>query len=263
MPDQEAEPGGGEPIEVTLYWQAVEAVAEDYLSTVHLLGRDNRSVGQVDRYPAGGMVPTSQWQAGQIWRDVYHVYVNEDAAAPARLRILATLYDAAEEADVTAVGPDGTTAELLIIGEARLGSGSLDQMEIVKPLEISFADNITLLGYDFSSFSAVPGEDLTIDLFWQAAGRPLLDYTVFVQLLDSSGNQVAGADGPPVNGDFPTGWWRSGDMVVDAHLMQIPADIATGDYTVLIGLYDPLTGQRLVRVDGQGDAVSLPLTIGQ
>ncbi len=261
--EQEAIPGGRDPIEVALYWESIEPVSEDYLSTVHLLGRENISVGHVNRYPAEGMIPTSQWQTGQIWRDVYNVYVNQDAEGPARLRILATLYDTEEAADITAVGPGGNAAELLIVGEARLAASSSELLAVERPFEVSFADNITLLGYGLSPSSPSPGDVLRIDLFWQADGTPSLDYTIFVQLLDSDGNQITGADGPPVNGDFPTGWWRLDDLILDTHLMQLPNNITSGDYTILIGLYDPLTGQRSLRLDGQGDAISLPLTIGQ
>jgi hypothetical protein len=261
--EQETEPGGDRPVEVTLYWQAVKPVAEDYLSTVHLLGHDNISVGQVNRYPAEGMIPTGQWEPGQIWRDVYHIYPNEDAAAPARLRVLATLYDAEQEADIPAVGPDGAAAELVIVGEARLAAGEMVEPEISNPLEVALADNVTFLGYNLSPASAQIGEMLEITLYWRADGRPTLDYTVFVQLLNGSGSQLAGADSPPMNGDFPTGWWRAGDVIVDSHTMQIPADAAPGTYTVLIGMYDPNTGRRPARLDGQGDAIHLSVSIGQ
>lgn len=263
QPGQGTEPAGNEPVEVVLYWQAVEPVTEDYLSTVHLLGRDNISVGQVNRYPAGGMIPTSQWQPGQIWRDVYQVYANKAAEGPVRLRILAALYDAEEKTAVTAIGPEGATTELLIVGEARLAAGEVEEAEVERPLLVQLADNITFLGYDLSPLSPTPGETITLTLYWQAEDNPTLDYTVFVQLLDAGGMQVAGADGPPANGDFPTDWWRAGDMVTDNHLMQIPTEIEPGNYTILIGMYDPKTGQRLPRPDEQGESISLPLTIGE
>lgn len=259
---QRTEPGGSEPIEVVLYWELVKPVSKDYLSTVHLLGRDNRSVGHVNRYPARGMIPTSQWQAGQIWRDVYTVYVNQDAEAPARLRVLVSLYDAKAEADVPAVGPDGSAIELIVVGEAGLAAAEGVVLEPERPLEATFGDNIAFLGYELSPSLPAAGEMLNIVLYWRADGRPALDYTVFVQLLDAAGNQLAGADGPPVNGDFPTGWWRNGDMVKDSHLMQLPEDIGAGDYSLLIGLYDPQTGQRLPRMNGQGDSIRIPVTIG-
>ncbi|MFZ0547228.1 MAG: hypothetical protein WAM60_17405, partial [Candidatus Promineifilaceae bacterium] len=262
-PEQSTEPGGDSPIEVVLYWKAVEPVSKDYLSAVNLLGRNNVSVGQVNRYPAMGMIPTSQWEPGQIWRDVYHVYANGDAEAPARLRILVALYDAEQEKDIPAVGPDGTATALLIVGEARLAVRETAEPEIAQPLEVPLADQITFLGYVLSPASPGAEEIATIDLYWRADGRPSQDYTVFIHLVDAAGNQIAGADGPPLNGDFPTGWWREGDVIQDSHLMQISAETAPGEYTILIGLYDPQTGQRSPRLDGRGDVIQLPVTIGR
>ncbi len=107
------------------------------------------------------------------------------------------------------------------------------------------------------------GETLTLNLYWRADGRPSLNYTVFVQLIDPNGNQVAGADGPPLSGDFPTSWWREGDIVTGSRAMQIPDDIIPGNFTILVGLYDPQTGQRSPRLDGQGDAIQISVTIGK
>ena len=48
-------------------------VTADYISSVHLLGREFKSEGQIDRYPAMGMIPTSRWQRGDIYRDEYRI----------------------------------------------------------------------------------------------------------------------------------------------------------------------------------------------
>ncbi|UCG25536.1 MAG: DUF2142 domain-containing protein, partial [Chloroflexota bacterium] len=251
-PDQSTEPGG-EPIEVILYWQASRPVEQDYLSTVHLLGRGAVSVGQVNRYPGSGMTPTSFWQPGQIWRDVYHVHVNRETEAPSRLQVKAGLYDTEQKQDLEAVGPDGQVIELLLVGKARLAGGDEGFAPPEVPLEASFAEGINLLGYDLASDA--DENALTVGLYWQATAQPAGDYTVFVHLLDANGEQVAGGDGPPVSGDYPTSLWLDGDAIVDAHQLSLPADLPAGDYEIVVGLYDPLTTWRLPRLDGAGDAV--------
>src|SRR5690606_12088139 len=75
-PGQRVRPGN-EPVALTLYWQATEETAaqqKDYLTAVTLLGRNLEVVGQVNRHPARGMIPARDWQPGQIWQDVYHIY---------------------------------------------------------------------------------------------------------------------------------------------------------------------------------------------
>jgi hypothetical protein len=72
---------------------------------------------------------------------------------------------------------------------------------------------------------------------------------VFIHIVDSSGQAVAQADGSPVNGDWPTSAWQTNRAVIDPHSITIPA---SGDYRILVGLYDPATVIPLIayRADG-------------
>ena len=251
----------GKPVEVALYWQAVHLVERDYVSTVHLLGRGYTSVGQINRYPAWGMIPTSRWQAGQIWRDVYHVYVNADAETPTRLRVNVGLYDAQAGRALAASGPDGMPMQMVIVGEARLGSDQAASLQPPALLEVALADGIILTGYGLDPQPAVPGDEVRVTLYWQATATPSQDYTVFVHLLGPDGSQVAVADAPPVGNDYPTSLWREGDQVEDPHIMPLPSELLPGTYRISIGLYDPVTGVRVARLDGTGDSIAWPLTV--
>jgi hypothetical protein len=258
--DQIVQSGDG-PVMVVLYWTAVEPVSDDYLSVVHLLGRGYQSVGFVNRYPAWGVVPTGQWQPGEIWRDVYHVTVQSDAPAPSILRIKAGLYDQVAKRDLPAFGPDGAEIDLLLVGEARLAADPKTDMEPDQALEVALDDGITFLGYSMNPKSARPGEDLQLSLYWLATGNPGLDLTVMVHLVDENGDQVFVADGPPVNGDYPTSFWKPGEKIVGERALQIPANIQPGDYQIVIGLYDPTSLVRVPRLDGTGDTIRWGLTI--
>lgn len=252
---------GQEPVEVVLYWQAAVPVTEDYISSVHLLGRDNESVGQVDRYPAAGMIPTSRWQPGEIYRDVYHVYVRETAVAPSRLQALASIYDPETSRPLPAIGPGDQPIDPLIVGEpARLAADASNRAQPAMPLDVAFAQGITLAGYDLVPQPVVPGNPAHLTLYWQAGDSPSQDYTVFVHLLDGEGQRVTGADAPPVAGFYPTSLWQAGDWIDDRHLLSVPADLGPGNYTIAVGLYDPVSGARLSRLDG-GDSAELTIEV--
>ena len=259
--EQSVKPGGG-PVRVTLYWQAASPVSENYLSSLHLLGRELTSVGSVNRHPAGGMVPTSEWETGQIWRDVYHLYAQPAAQAPARLQVRVGLYDPEADADLPVTGPAGERLPLLIVGDARLApaAGAAPPSPNVRR-DVSLSDGVTLLGHTVAPRPAYPGDTLHVTLYWQAASTPSQDYQVFVHLLDPAGAQLVVADGPPVSGYFPTSFWRAGDAVEDEHTLSLPTDLAPGDYRIAVGLYDPESGARLTRQDGEGDAVFITLRI--
>ncbi|MCS7221182.1 MAG: DUF2079 domain-containing protein [Anaerolineae bacterium] len=99
------------------------------------------------------------------------------------------------------------------------------------------------------------GEPLLFDLLWRVVEPIGRDYTVFVHLRDGEGQTVAQADATPAwFGPAPTTGWQTG-WQPDAHRLELPADLPTGEYTLVIGLYDPVTGERLpVRDVAGGDA---------
>jgi 4-amino-4-deoxy-L-arabinose transferase-like glycosyltransferase len=263
LPQQSVTPGSG-PVELALYWQMGMPVSQDYVSSVHLLGRELVSEGQIDRYPANGMVLTSHWQAGQIYRDLYHVYVDETAVAPSQLRVAVTVFDDEAEKALPAMSPDGTIIELLLVGEpVRLAADSSMAPVPDESLEVTFAEGITLAGYDLAPLSPSPGAEIRLTLHWRATDTPTQNYTIFVHLVNSTQTQVVGADAPPVANDYPTSLWRAGDWIDDMHLLEVPSELSSGDYLIRVGLYDPITGRRLARLDGSGDSAEIILAIGE
>ena len=74
-----------------------------------------------------------------------------------------------------------------------------------------------------------------------------------MHLVDSKGALIRDpADGPPLNGDWPTSFWVPGETVVDNRLISLPAQLPHGSYSLRLGFYDPVSGTRLVayRPDG-------------
>jgi hypothetical protein len=121
---------------------------------------------------------------------------------------------------------------------------------------VVFGNQIALTGYHFE-----PTEDyIGVTVAWQARAARLPDYTVFTQLLDAETNErVAGFDTQPLKGEWPTSRWVKGEVVVDEYLIAIPPDFPPGFYKIIVGLYQPETGQRLTWADGQ-DAWLVPWT---
>ncbi len=84
----------GEPVTLTLYWQALEgASAADYTVFTHVLADDGHLVGQHDGPPAGGARPTLGWVPGEIITDQHAMTFREPYAGPARVEV--GLYDPA------------------------------------------------------------------------------------------------------------------------------------------------------------------------
>jgi hypothetical protein len=69
----------GQSANVTLVWQGLRKMDEDYTIFVHLLGPDGLLHGQVDNWPVQGTYPTSTWQSGELIYDSYAVPLDPDA----------------------------------------------------------------------------------------------------------------------------------------------------------------------------------------
>lgn len=93
-------------------------------------------------------------------------------------------------------------------------------------------------------------------LNWQPLEPLDKDYKVFVHVRDANGEVVFQNDKLPLNALLPMTRWPAGEPMRDAHAMVIPKDVPAGTYQVVAGVYDPITGQRLLTAEGN-DAVLL------
>ena len=84
---------------------------------------------------------------------------------------------------------------------------------------------------------------------------------VFLQLWQAD-EQIAGFDGPPVGGNYPTSLWSPGEVVEDVHLLDI-ADVPPGEYDLRIGLYNPTSGERLPAFGPDGPLQDYAVIIGE
>jgi hypothetical protein len=83
----------GEAFHLTLYWQALCDVRENYSVFTQILGRDGRRWAQMDGWPQQGDSPTGTWDRGQIVRDEYTLEVRENAP-PGVYGLWVGMYDA-------------------------------------------------------------------------------------------------------------------------------------------------------------------------
>lgn len=65
---------------VSVQWQALASLAQDYTVFVQLLDGEGRLVGQVDTWPVQGTRPTSRWRPGTVVADAYQLPI--DATLP-------------------------------------------------------------------------------------------------------------------------------------------------------------------------------------
>ncbi len=125
---------------------------------------------------------------------------------------------------------------------------------------LNFGDKLLLLGYDLPA-AARPGDLLPVTLYWQSLAPMDLRYRGFVHLVDDQGRLWGQHDDDPACRLLTTDM-RPGQR--SARQFRLPLDPTTppGEYTILAGLYDPVTLERLEIWDdlagrGQGNSFVL------
>lgn len=109
-----------------------------------------------------------------------------------------------------------------------------------------FGDQIALTNYTVET----DDQEWRVQLEWEALASPLENYTVFVHLRDGE-RVVDQDDGEPAGGYYPTRLWRSGDVVVDTHVLEPPKKWV-GEPQLAVGLYVWPTMEHLEAVTPSG-----------
>ncbi|PIE81944.1 MAG: hypothetical protein CSA11_02180 [Chloroflexi bacterium] len=113
------------------------------------------------------------------------------------------------------------------------------EVDITSNFAVDFA---RLVGH---SMVAVDSRLIDIELVWQASAETPMSYRVFVHLRDENGNLVTQSDAIPDHWTRPTTGWTWGEFIKDKHTLTMPATVAPGEYTFVVGFYEPMTGERL------------------
>jgi hypothetical protein len=249
----------GTPLPLALCWQSLATMDRDYTVFVHLFGREGKAVGQEDTYPGGGNYSTAQWEPGEVICDAYEVLVVPEAKAPSRAMVDIGVYDLDTGERLHAYDQDARPLERVLLAPFKIATWVPDRYDIHHSVEFEVGPDIALVGYRTEESTDT---NLEVALYWQARSTPAEDYTVFVHLLDEAGELVAQHDGQPMGGDYPTSFWEEGETVKDEHDIELPRDLAPGQYQLQAGLYRAGDGQRLAvkNAGGEiiGDTVPLP-----
>lgn len=95
-------------------------------------------------------------------------------------------------------------------------------------------------------FDIHAGQLLPLRFTWRDLRPVNVNYKVFIHLLDANGQIVSQRDYVPVEGIRPTTTWEPKQQEVsDQTALYIFPGTPPGDYMIVMGMYDPDTGERL------------------
>jgi len=101
-------PGG--QLNLTLHWQGLAPIADDYTVFLQVVDAQDRLVGQVDAWPLQGTLPTSQWTPGQTITDPYTIQLDPDMP-PGAYRLLIGWYRLADLRRLPLLNDDGAPVD--------------------------------------------------------------------------------------------------------------------------------------------------------
>jgi hypothetical protein len=231
----------GEPVSVTVVWQAQQALSTDYTAFAHLVDEQGQGWAGEDHQPYDGFYPTSAWGAGEMVRDRFTLTVPVDTP-PGLYHIQVGWYDPATQERLPVGQGDAFHLATLPVGWSATGS------QPMIPLQARFGEAIVLEG---AAWQVGPAE-VEVTLRWSTDAFLDTDYTVFVHLVDpEEGDRLlAQGDGPPLEGRWPASHWLPGVALDDVHTIELPEDLSAGTYHLLVGIYDPASKDRVRLPDG-------------
>lgn len=139
-------------------------------------------------------------------------------------------------------------------------SWSVPEAEILQDNSLNtFGDEIELVDVVINSQPEPTGK-LFIRLYWQPLQQSDTSLKVFVHLIGEINPETGSAlwaqdDRFPQNGRINTNEWQIDTIYRDVYILDV-GTVPTGDYTIIAGIYDPETGDRLITSSGD-DAVEL------
>jgi 4-amino-4-deoxy-L-arabinose transferase-like glycosyltransferase len=242
----------GESLPITLYWQSLRMMGDNYLVFNHLLDKDQRVWGGEDRLPAE-TYGTVLWVPQEVVIDSYTVPVAADA--PDGVYYLDVgLYQRLKQSVMSlplVQANQVLDANSVRIGPLKIGGPPpgvvLSKMKPSHPLAVELGGIISLRGYDL----ALTPTAVKVTFYWQSLAASDVDYTTFVHIRNQAGETVAQMDRPPANGAYPTSLWDEGEIIRDE--ISIPLEqVQPGTYDLVVGMYDFTNGMRLL-IAGSSD----------
>ncbi len=123
----------GDGISFTLYWQALRPMNISYSVFTHLLGPEDRLVGQKDGLPRGGAYPTTLWQPGEVVADPY-TFLLDPSTPPGRYPLEVGMYRLETDKRLPATDADGRPlpGDRILLSEITVLPASLPTPTVIK-----------------------------------------------------------------------------------------------------------------------------------
>lgn len=247
---------------VDLHWTALEPIAEDLRFYLGYFASKGQALHDNIYYQPVSVLwyPTSMWPQGQRTFVQTLPWTLDENQVTLGLGVFTGEegWTGGTRLPVTSAGEspvleDGTLVRLG--GFERTADGRWQPQPTIpatfatqpaQPIDARYGDAIVLSEFSAPQASKA-GESLPIHLKWKRTAAAPPNLSRFVHVLDAAGNKVAQVDGQVTDafGPLPAESWPDNIPVNDLMTIDLPVPLSPGEYTVIAGLYDWQTGDRL------------------
>ncbi len=239
----------GDPIRVTLYWRAPALMDQSYTEFIHLIDDQGVIVAQRDTWPGRGTYPTVLWQPNQVFADTLYLNVPDAAYAPNAATVKVGMYDEAGRR-LNASDGDGSLVDQneVPIGQVAIAPRTGDYPNAMR---VNFGNKVDLVGYEMfpQGRSILPGEAITVTLYWRSRSAFDADYSVFLNAVRPNLRISSQNSGKPLHGTFSTQVWQPGQVIADVRVLQFPPHANPGLLDVEVGWFLPKADRLAVLAD--------------
>ncbi len=247
----------GDSVQLTLFWQALADLHEDYRLSIELLDDTQQSWSSVEGPLARAAYPTGLWSKGELVRGLQTLPI--PARAPGGdYQLVLRLHRSTDGQPVPLQRWILNRGDMYPLGSIEV-QGRPHRTEppanIQYPMSYQLGEAVQFLGYDLSRRQVSAGDSLRLTLYWHALAEMDTSYSVFTHLIDGQSHVWGQKDGIPDEGSLPTSSWLAGDYVIDEYEIPVQDNAPPGEYVLEIGMYDLATMIRLPIFDAQGGSI--------
>ncbi len=256
----------GEMTSLSLYWQALVPLDRDYRIYPFFFDDGGAIIEDTSLRPMTTAIwyPTSLWKPGEIvqmqtlpWNVGSDLHIGLGVVDGDSWSVLEERLSAQVTSSTLRVllFDEDTAVQLAEVREGRIITPQrvIALPDVAQPLKVVLGEQLELLGYEVMPETPSSRGPLHITLYWRARDDVNGDLTVFAHLIDGEERILAQHDGQPDRGRYPTSQWLAGEIVEDEHALVLHTDCAPGEYTLVVGMYDAGSGERLPAYDEHGE----------
>jgi len=221
----------GDELIVDWTWTLNIQTGQDYLARLVWDCDDGTRVSSA-QVPLVTGYSVDRWQPADTWRGVQRLYV------PGQLQT--------GSCQISVRVQDPQQKELLTSDIGRMRVQAPDRSYELPATDhrpgIVWQNGLSLPGYDWQGHN--------LRLFWTSAEPLVQSLRLFVQALDAEGQLLWQVDEVPVQWSRPTTSWDVQEIITTN--FTLPPDLPQ-DFSLIVGWYDPITGQRVQLRDSTQD----------